>query len=222
MMDSWRCAQVGDQPVEIHAACFQLEPHRVGPAGNKTESGQLSAAAAAQLCTERVTGILQYAVEQMLWPDPGVTAAGSKPGGNLEGAFGQEVDAQLVGTGLPAAPPAPDPPLGSFQRGRPEACLQALPYLLYVDAQRPQCRSRVGARSQRRIKAPEPGTRSSQVEPVRFQQSRSPAVAMAQQPQQHVLIANARHVELAGLSKRELHHLLAIGGQPGPYRPGPV
>jgi hypothetical protein len=41
-------------------------------------------------------------------------------------------------------------------------------------------------------------------------------------PQQHVLVANAGHVELAGLSKREPHHLLAIGGQPGPYRPGPV
>jgi hypothetical protein len=100
---------------------------------------------AAEVCAERVAGILQHAVEQVLWPDTDVTAAGSEPGGDLQGAFGQEVDTQRVGAGVPAAPPASaaDPPLGRLKRSRAKACFQARPYLLDVDAQGPQRRSRL-------------------------------------------------------------------------------
>ena len=59
---SRRCVEVGGQPLEVDAAGLQLKPDRVGPARDEAERGQLPAAAAAQLDTERIAGILQHAV----------------------------------------------------------------------------------------------------------------------------------------------------------------
>ena len=181
---SERCAEIGGQLVEVDAACFQLEPDRVGPAGDQAESGQLLAAAAAQLCAERVAGILQHPVEQVLWPDTGVAAAGSEPVGELQGAFGQQVDAQRVGAGVAAAPPAPapDPPLGCLQRSRAEGCLQALPYLLGVDAQRPQRNSRAGARSRRGSRRRNPACAAARSSPCAASMAAAPLLPWRNSP----------------------------------------
>jgi len=62
--------QVGGQLIGIYTACLQVEPDRVGPTGDEAERGQLPAAAAAQLRAERIAGILQHAVQQVLRPIP--------------------------------------------------------------------------------------------------------------------------------------------------------
>jgi hypothetical protein len=83
--------------------------------------------------------------------DLDVAAAAGESGGELEGAFGQNVEAQWVGSGVPAAPagPASDASLGGLQRGWAEGCFEALSYLLDVDAQGPQCTGWVGGRAER-------------------------------------------------------------------------
>jgi hypothetical protein len=67
---------------------LQLEPYRVGPAGYEAETLQLPAAAPAQLSTERIPGVLEHAIQEMVWAYPDVAALRSEPGGKLEGAFG--------------------------------------------------------------------------------------------------------------------------------------
>ena len=88
-----RSAELGGQPSQVDAVCLQQQSRRVGPAGDPAEPGQLPAAAAAELGAERVAGIAQHAVEQMFWPDPRISPAVSESGCDLEGAFGQYVDA---------------------------------------------------------------------------------------------------------------------------------
>jgi hypothetical protein len=61
----------------------------------------------------------------MIRADPGVAAAGGEPGGELEGAFGQKVDAQSTGTWVPTPPPGPAPhaALGRVENLRSEGSL---------------------------------------------------------------------------------------------------
>src|SRR5438445_592385 len=70
--------------------------------------------------------------------------------------------------------------------------------------------------------APRPGRGGLRVEPPGVQQGGGLAVAVAQQPQQHVLIGHAGMAEIASLGKREPDDLLTLWGQPGPYRSRPV
>ena len=100
-------AQVGSEPVEVYALCLELKPDRLGLSGGKAGQGQLPAAAAAQLGSQRVAGIAQHAVEQILGPDPriaaGLTAgrSGALAAGCGGGGVGLLVALEVrAGTGL--------------------------------------------------------------------------------------------------------------------------
>lgn len=93
--------------------CFELQAHRVGCPRGETEGVELFAAAAAELGADRVAGVLQHTVEQVLWSYPGVAATRGEPGGEFQRAFGQEVDTQRSGARA-ATPPAGPPPDASF------------------------------------------------------------------------------------------------------------
>ena len=59
---SWlrRCGEVSGQLLEVDAARLKLKLDRVGPTGDEAERGQLPAAAAAQLGTERIASVPQH------------------------------------------------------------------------------------------------------------------------------------------------------------------
>jgi len=94
---------------------LELEPDRVGPSGSKPERGQLPAAAAAQLGSQRVAGIAQHAVEQMLGPDPRIATTGREPRGHLQGALCQHIRTRRIRARVPGRSRQPCPP----RRGNP-------------------------------------------------------------------------------------------------------
>jgi hypothetical protein len=51
------------------------------------------------LGAQSIAGVLEQAVEQMLGPDPGVALPAGEAGGDLGGAFGEDVDALWAGDG---------------------------------------------------------------------------------------------------------------------------
>lgn len=74
---------------------MQLEPDRVWPGRGQAERGEPLAAAAAQLGAERVEGVEQHAIQQMLRPDPGIAAVCGEPDGDLHRVLGQHADPDL-------------------------------------------------------------------------------------------------------------------------------
>src|ERR687892_2348628 len=99
---SQRPAELGGELRKFEAACRELKPHRVGPSDGEAERGQFSTAASAELGAKRVEGVPENPVEQVVRPDSGIAAAGRELGGDLERALGQDVDAQRVGSRVPA------------------------------------------------------------------------------------------------------------------------
>jgi hypothetical protein len=73
---------------QFDTACFKLKPHRIGPPDGEAKRRQFLTAAAAELGAKRVEGVPENPVEQVVRPDPGIAAANSELGGDLERALG--------------------------------------------------------------------------------------------------------------------------------------
>ena len=125
------------------------EPKRVGPVGGPAHPGQRVAAAPAQLGAEWVVGVAEYAEEKVLRRDVGVAVVGGVIGGEVQGPFGEQVDAQGAGPWMATAPPwsTTDAPLGGVHRVAAERGLQPATHLVEVDPHRTQRRGGISVRA---------------------------------------------------------------------------
>jgi hypothetical protein len=157
---SWRGNNVSTEPVspsiaeaggelgQFDSVCFQVKANRVGPPCSEAAGGQLSTASPAQLGAKRVERVPEYPVGQVVRPDCRLATVGGEPGGDLEGAFGQNVDAQRPRSRVatPPAGPSPHASFGRLQRVRAERHLKSPPYLLNVHTELPQRPDRISSR----------------------------------------------------------------------------